>query len=111
MQIRFSTLMTRDYHLFGDLLSIVRDKCCTGLNNHCGGSIVHIEHSPGRGSEVGLEVNNVIHISAREPVDCLPIVSDHKEPCIVNRDRSFYETCHGGGHILKLIDKDMRELW
>src|SRR5438309_5057086 len=45
MQICFSPVMTRDYHLFRDLLSIVRDKCCTGLNNHCGRSICHIEHS------------------------------------------------------------------
>src|SRR2546427_9272834 len=69
MQIRFSTLMARDDHLFRDLSSIVCDKCGTGLNNHNGGSIVHIEHSPGRGSEVGLEVDNVIHIPAREPID------------------------------------------
>src|SRR2546428_6660415 len=107
MQIRFSTLMARDDHLFSDLLRIVRHKCCTGLNNHHRRSIVHIEHSLGRRSEVRLEVNNVIHISTREPIDCLPIVSHHKEPCIGNSDESLYEPSHGGGHILKLIGKNV----
>src|SRR5437773_11266252 len=107
MLVRFPGLAAEDDDLFGHLPLIVCDQRGARLDDDRGRSVVHVQHG-GRGrTEVRLEIDDVIDVSASETVDRLPVIADREKAGTSHHYESLQEPRHRGRGVLKFVHEYM----
>src|SRR2546428_8274489 len=80
------------------------------LHDGRGRPVVHVQHGGRSGTEVRLEIDDVIDVSAGEAVDRLPVIADREKASPRYRDESLQEPRHRGRGVLKFVHEYMLKI-